>query len=424
MLLWHETTILNVMRKIIAVILLIPVLLYSTGLSLAQAREPRLGVWITVFSPEKVLHSRKNVDRLISTCKKSGISDIYIQVYRADKAYYDSNITDRSSYDKVLSESGEDVLKYLLSEAKKRNISVHAWMNLLSIAKNSNANIVKKFGKDIITVDQHGRTALSGEKKDRLDSYYIREQQLFLEPGDERVRSYLTGIAEEIVKKYPGLAGLHLDYIRYPAIVPFVPGSRFTSHGISYGYTRKNIRAFQDATGLNAKTMKYSRESFMKWDSWRRDQVTLLVKSISSRVREISPDIKISCTIVPSMERTHLVTFQDWTRWISEGMVNYVVAMNYTDDTQLLELNARSLLLPDLNKKIYMGVGAYLLKDMPEVLEEEIDTLLGLSPGGIVVFSYDDIAENKDLQSFLAERFLTKKSMDQNPVPQPSSSGS
>ncbi|MGB2600731.1 MAG: family 10 glycosylhydrolase [Candidatus Omnitrophota bacterium] len=412
------------MRKIIAIILLIPVFLYSAGISLAQEEEPRLGVWIPVFSPEKVLYSKKNVDQLITTCKKTGISDIYIQVYRADKAYYNSALTDRNAYEKMLSESQEDALKYLISKAKKNNISVHAWMNLLSIAKNKNANVVKKFGEDVITIDQHGRTSMQGAKKDKLDSYYIREHQLFLEPGDERVRNYLTNIAEEIVKKYPGLSGLHLDYIRYPSIVPFTPGSRFNSHGISYGYTRTNIKNFQESTGLNAKTMQYSRQNFKKWDTWRRDQVTLLVKSISDRVRAVSPDLEISCTIVPSMERTYLVTFQDWTRWLEEDIVDYVVAMNYTDDTRLLTLNAKSLLLPGLDKKVYMGVGAYLLEDIPEVLEAEIDTLRELSPGGIVVFSYDDIAKNESLQKFLTERFMPQEKTDQNPAQPLSSSGS
>jgi uncharacterized lipoprotein YddW (UPF0748 family) len=170
--------------------------------------------------------------------------------------------------------------------------------------------------------------------------------------------------------------------------------------------------------------MQYSRQNFKKWDTWRRDQVTLLVKSISDRVRAVSPDLEISCTIVPSMERTYLVTFQDWTRWLEEDIVDYVVAMNYTDDTRFLTLNAKSLLLPGLDKKVYMGVGAYLLEDIPEVLEAEIDTLRELSPGGIVVFSYDDIAKNESLQKFLAERFISQEKTDQNPAQPLSSSGS
>ncbi len=371
----------------------------------ASGKEPRLGVWITVFTPEKVLFSKASADRLIGRCRTSGIDHIYLQVYRADKAYYDSDITDRSAYEKMLKEAGGDNIKYLIREAHKSGIKVYAWLNLLSISQNSGANILKKYGNQVLTRDQHGRTSLRKGDKDKLDKYYIRENQLFLEPGDERVRSYLASIAAEIMKKYPDLDGLHLDYVRYPAVVPFSPGSRFISHGLGYGYVKTNLDNFKKNTGLNARTMEGSRDNYRKWDDWHRDQVTTLVKDISGRVKALSPSAEISCTIVPSIERTHLVTFQDWTEWLREGYVDYVTVMNYTDDTKLLELNSGSMLLPEVEEKVYIGVGAYLLKKKTAVLKEQLSYLIELSPAGIVIFSYDDIADNEELQVFLEKNF-------------------
>lgn len=352
------------------------------------------------------MYSTKNIDRLIGNCKKSGVNDIFLQLYRADKAYYDSGLTDRTPFDAALSETKTDPIKYLIDKAHEKGLKVHAWMNLLSLARNENANILKKLGDKVIAKDQYGRSALSGPDKDNLDKYYIRENQLFLEPGDSGVREYLSGIAEEILTKYPGLNGLHLDYIRYPAVVPFVPGSRFDSHGVSYGYTPSNMKDFKKATGLNVKTMEPSRDNFRKWDDWRRDQVTTLVRNISERARRVSPGIEISCTIVPSVERTHLVTFQDWTVWVREGLVDFVVAMNYTDDIKLMELNSFSLMISGLENKVFMGVGAYLLKEDPGMIEDQIDRLLEIGPGGVVIFSYDEIAAIEELRKFLAERFI------------------
>jgi len=371
----------------------------------AASKKPRLGVWITVFSPEKVLYSKKNVDRLIRTCTDCDIDDIYIQVYRADEAYYNSDLTDRSPYEAMLAGAGTDTLAYLIDQANNNGLKVHAWLNLLSIAQNENANILKKLGTDALTLDQHGRTSMQKGNKDKLDSYYIRENQLFLEAGDSRVKQYLTDIAEEVVRKYPGLAGMHLDYIRYPVAVPFIPGSKFTSHGLSYGYTRRNTRDFKRATGINARNIDRSRKNFGLWDDWRRDKVTELVRDISGRVREISPDIEISCTTVPSIERSYLVTFQNWTRWLRDGITDRVVIMNYTDNTELMELNTGALYLPGMKDKIYMGIGAYLVKDRPGILEAQITSLVKLSPAGITIFSYDEIANNEKLQNFLARTF-------------------
>lgn len=387
----------------------VTVFLSSSCSSLDTTSEnTRLGVWITVFSPEKVLHSKDNVNYLIEVCKRTGINDIYIQLYRADKAYYDSDITDRTPHENVLRLAGEDIIPYLIDQADKNGIKVHAWVNLLSLAQNQDANILKVHGESVLTKDQHGKLSMPLVKGEESNDIFLREKQLFLEPGDWRVRKYLSEIVVEILTKYPALSGLHLDYIRYPSTVPFIPGSRFTSNGISYGYNRLNLANFKTATGLDPHKMEGTRENFTSWDSWRREQVTKLVGYISERARKVSPSLEISATIVPSIERSYLVTFQDWTQWLKSGYVDYIVAMNYTDDTHLMELKSRSLLIGDYRDKMYIGVGAYILKESPRVLEEQLIFLKKLSPGGIVIFSYDEVAASKDLQEFLTDNFGKK----------------
>ena len=375
------------------------------SLDTRASNSPRIGVWITVFSPEEILNETQNVDRFIEICKKSGITDVYLQIYRANKAYYNSGITDKTFFDRIFASTRQDILKYLLVEAKENGIKVHAWINLLSLAHNKDASILKKYGNDILSIDQYGRPAMPMNGKDELDEYYIRENQLFLEPGDKRVRKYLTSIAAEIIKKYPGFSGLHLDYIRYPSVVPFVPGARFTSHGISYGYSDANTKAFKKATGLDVKKMEHSRENFLKWDEWRREQVSTLVRDISKKTRKINPTLEISCAIVPSVDRTYLITFQDWTKWLKDKTADYVVAMNYTDDSRLMELQTDSMILPDFSRKVHIGLGAYLLKNDPKKLENQLKYLKKVSPVGIVLFSYDDIANNTRLQKFLKNNF-------------------
>jgi len=395
--------------------------LYTTNAYTDES--PRLGVWITVFSPHKVLYSAENADRLIEFCEKAGINDIYLQVYRGDEAYYDSSLTDRSRYERILSDSGRDMLSYIIEKAGEKDISVHAWINLLSVARNSGANILKKLGGDALAVDQYGRTAMPDKEKDELDKYYIREGQIFLDPGDVRVREYLASIAGEIAARYPGLAGIHLDYVRYPAAVPFIPGSRFTSHGISYGHGGAAARNFREETGLDPGTMERSRENFGRWDDWKRDQVSSLVEEVSRVARAASPDMKVSCAVVPSLYRAYLTAFQDWTEWLRKGHVDYVVVMDYTDDPRLMELNAVSLLMPGVEGRVHVGIGAYLLKEKPGDIVEQLSRLSRLAPAGIVLFSYDDVYGNDDVVEFLEENF-THAADRALPVRRPSSGGS
>lgn len=370
----------------------------------APAGKTALGTWITVFSQEKVLESKENIDRMLAVCERSGITDVYMQVYRADRAYFDSSITDASPYKALKEKAGVDPLRYLIDRAEKKDIRVHAWLNMLCLSQNDKANVISKFGDGILTRDQHGRTPLSSPR-DQWDKYYIREDQLFLEPGDWRIRDYVSSVAEEVVKKYPGLAGLHLDYIRYPSAVPFIPGSRFASHGLYYGYTDVNILAFKKATGLDPRTMEGTPENFRKWDAWHRDRVSLIVREVSKRARAISPDMLISCTTVASPERTYYVTCQDWTRWLNEKIVDYTTPMNYSEDPSIVELNSKAMLGAAQGKKMHMGIGAYMLKNKIDELEKQILAVKKLSPAGIILFSYDDIAANPDLQEFLGEEF-------------------
>jgi uncharacterized lipoprotein YddW (UPF0748 family) len=362
-----------------------------------------LGVWVTVFSPEKPLYSTGNADKMLRACKVCGVTDIYLQVYRANKAYYDSDIMDRSAFDKILESAGTDTVKYILREASSLGIKVHAWVNMLSLAQNSEADILRKFGNAVLTRDQFGRDSMGKGGEGGPDKGFIKEDQLFLEAGDYRVRGYLTEMVGELLIKYPSFEGLHLDYIRYPSAVPFIPGSRFTSHGLSYGYNKMNIKSFETKTGLSPRKMPGTRKNYHTWDEWRRSRITTLMRYVSVEARQLNPKIHISCAVVPSLERSYLVTFQDWRDWIEKGYADHIVFMNYTEDTEYMsDLSASVMGLAD-RKNIRIGLGAYLLKDEPERIREQIDSCLSLDPGGIVLFSYAEAASLESLRSFLKD---------------------
>src|SRR3989338_11259386 len=95
------------------------------------------------------------------------------------------------------------------------------------------------------------------EDVNESDKYYLRDEQLFLEPGDPRVSGYMTSILDDIITRYPDLSGFHLDYVRYPYPVPFIPRSSFNKFGLTYGYGEENIKRFKEKTGLDPLSMNY-----------------------------------------------------------------------------------------------------------------------------------------------------------------------
>ncbi len=373
----------------------------ETGLTnsdYAASKNTSLGIWVTVFSEKKVLYSKEAAAGLITFCKEAKINAIYLQVYRAGLAYYNSKISDRAKYEEIVNSAGTDTIEFLLNEAHKNKIKVFAWMNILSLAQNKNAHIIAKLGKSILTRDQYCRVSLRTESINETDKYYLRDDQLFLEPGDPKVVEYLLSVITEFIKRYPSIDGVHLDYIRYPYPVPFIPDSRFNKYGLTYGYGKKNIERFIEKTGFNPLSKEIKNDTFLLWDNWKRRQITDLAAKISSAIRINSPEKLISCAVIPSLERAYNTAFQDWALWLEQNIVDYVVLMNYTRDQRLAQETAASALAHRAKGKIFIGIGAYLMKNDTDLLSKQYKLIKKLNPDGIVFFQYDDIAGNNILK--------------------------
>lgn len=385
------------MRYFTAIIFLF-LMLVNPCISSAQEADamdiPHKGIWITCFSEKKVLYSQQAVIDLVGFCKKNNIDEIYLQIYRADQAYYESNVTDTIKYDRMLKEAGCDTLDFLLEKVNETDIKVFAWINVLNLTNNKSANIINKYGEAVLTRDQHLRPSMRTLMKDDTDKYYLRDEQLFLEPGDNNVQRYIVSIVDEIFNRYPDLSGIHLDYVRYPYPVPYVPRSNFNKYGLTYGYGEANIERFMAVYGIDPLIMADENDNCLKWDNWKRKQVTDLVSAISKKVKTKSNKYLISCAVLPSPETAYSVAFQEWPSWLERGIVDYVVLMNYTRDNGLTKQVIKSALAQRGNGKIYAGVGVFLMKDDLELFSEQYSIIKDLNPDGIVFFSYDFMTDD------------------------------
>ena len=350
------------------------------------------GVWVSVFSAKSILYTKDGVSKLIAQCKKAKINEIYLQFFQSGNAYYDSKICDKTKYDAMVKAAGVDTLDLLLREAQENMINVYAWVNVLSLGNNDKADILNKYGKSVLTHDQYQRSSKPSTNMD-VDKYYLGEKMLFLEPGDPRVEEYILTIINEIINRYPLISGIHLDYMRYPSPVPFAPGSRFNKFGLAYGYGVKNVERFKEKTGLNSLEVLNNEDEYLSWDNWRRQQVTELVRKISSLVKVKSASLIVSCAVISLTERAYSNAFQDWSSWLEEGIVDYVVLMAYTKDNQFAKEIVKSALGHRGKGKIYIGLGAFLMKNNPDLFFNQYSMVKELSPDGIVIFSIDDLTD-------------------------------
>ncbi len=380
------TTIKRLLLFFMVIFLMIPLSAYGK-----DKDKPARGVWVTCFSAKRVLYSKEAAFELIKFCKKKGLNEVYLQFYRSGKAYYDTKLGDRSRYEEMLKAAGVDIIDFLLKEAKRCNVKVFAWVNVLCVGKNKHADIIKKFGDSVLTRDQRFRVSMRTEDVDESDKYYLRDDQLFLEPGDQRVGEYMIAVIDDIIDRYPDLSGVHLDYVRYPYPVPFLPRSSFNRYGLTYGYGEENVKRFKEKTNSNPLSMPNTNENSLIWDDWKRDQVTNIVEQLARHIKDKVSRMLVSCAVLPSLDTAFSAAFQDWPKWLENGMVDYVVLMNYTKNNQLTKEITRSALAQRGKGRVYIGIGNFLMKHEPHILSEQEKIIESLNPDGVAFFSYDSL---------------------------------
>ena len=340
------------------------------------------GLFVSVIQEPSTLSSREEILKLIEFSKKARVDTLFVQIYRANKAWFPSKVGDSGPYKAGLKSVGEDPFQLLIREARAAGIQVHAWLNLLSLSANTDAPLLKKYGTVILTRKP------GGEKK-TLEDYKI-DNQYFLEPGDSRVRMELSTLVEEILLRYPALDGLQLDYIRYPDSHPF------------YGYTGMNIVRFRHDKG--------SRQSLSEnnpaWKDWRRGQVTEMVELLAGTARAIRPAIQVSTTGCAPYSRAYHEAFQDWGSWLDRGLVDFVTMMDYPTDVPEFENTIAGARKKTRDfGKVNIGIGAYKLTQAPGVFTGQLESCEKAGGRGCVVFHYGSLLENPALKDPL----LTQK---------------
>jgi uncharacterized lipoprotein YddW (UPF0748 family) len=271
-----------------------------------MARSEFRGAWVTAWDHGFLSPSEANAT--VAAAKAAHINALFIQVRKVGDAYYNSQFEPRASN---ISADGYDPLGYIIDRAHSEGIEVHAWINVLRVQSPSGSNAdpshVRNSHPEWLTRDASGRTKAP-------DGF-------FLDPGVPEVQDYTVRIVADILSNY-NVDGIHLDYVRYP--------------GSNYGYNEKAVSRFNtrfDRSGTPA-------ADDPQWLSWRRDQVTALVRKIYSEANAVRPEVKVSAATIcwgdlgGSFEHTdaYREALQDWAGWMRDGIVDAVVPMNYRNE--------------------------------------------------------------------------------------------
>ncbi len=364
----------------------------------------RRGLWVLCQGSQRVLEQPERLDVLLADARAMGVTDLFVQVYRGGRAWFASTHADATPHDLMWRQEDRDALEVLIARAHAQGLRVHAWVNVLSLAKNPEAPILKRLGTDAAMVDQHGRSVLDYPDFDLPQPdrawYRMGTPAVWLDPATPGVGEALSATFAELLVKYPSLDGLHLDYIRYADVLPFTPGARF-GVGLSFGFGGPARDRFRAETGREA-PFGTSLRNANQFDDWRREKLTEVVARIAADARKARPGLEMSAAVIGDRERAYLVDFQHWARWLDLGLLDFAVPMLYTLDRERLRYGVESYAGLARTRNIWVGLGSWLFSQRPAEAVWQLRQVGRERALGSALFSWDSIADTPALRQALA----------------------
>lgn len=229
------------------------------------------GVWIASVlninypsSPDLSAKQLKSeLDDIIATVKGASLNTIYFQVRPSSDALYKSDIFPVSKYISSTGKLPFDPLEYLVREAHKNNIFVHAWVNPLRITASMSDD--RQSALDSLPES-------SPAKLNESAAVFYADGKLYFDPGLPEVKDLVTDGITEIVKNYD-VDGVVIDDYFYPYPV--------------YHQGTTQLAEFDDASTFE----KYG-AGFTDIADWRRENINAIVKSIYGAVKSADPECR------------------------------------------------------------------------------------------------------------------------------------
>lgn len=351
-------------------------LLISTGIDGTSIQ----GIWVV----RSTLQSKQSILEMVEKAAEAGLDQLFVQVNMSGYAYYKSERL-------PLAVSGFDPLAYLLEEAHKRGLKVHAWVNAFTVGalglRPTNPKHVLYQHPDWALVDVDGVSVLEYSKGTASEAL----PALYLEPGLKEVQDWVVENYLEVVRNY-AVDGIHFDFIRYP--------------GRSFGYHPQVGQLFFEQFGFWPKDLikdwsslkaKLGRDGYLEasgwFDDYRRKSITSIVHRVYQKTKEFRPTCIVSAAVFPQYADACEQKFQDWFSWLNEGYLDWALPMVYDPEDYILDLRLSDLARRVDKKKVAIGLGPY--QDSCEGTLNKIAKVKKAEFLGYVLFSYDAIKNSE-----------------------------
>ncbi|HBF33577.1 TPA: hypothetical protein DDW35_03330 [Candidatus Sumerlaeota bacterium] len=332
-------------------------------------------IWVTRWD----FHTPEDIRKIMRNAASIGCNRVFLQVRGEGTCFFKSRVEpwaweltgdDPSTTGR---DPGWDPLKTAIQEAHAAGIELHAYMNVLP-SWNSRKMPPRNIDHPINT---HRDWFMVGESG-RPMTPPVEDCYPFLNPALPEVRAHLVRVFGDVARNYPGLDGIHLDYIRYPGDVGM------------YSYDRTSLVEFRAYS--NGRSPK---DAPAEWTRWRSSRINLLLAEIGREVRTAQPKLEFSAAVLGDYPSAYEENAQNWLAWLDVGLIDTIVTMSYQyDETKyrnmiefpLAEHHPKKgqLVIGVFPQEAWRKSGKYTFK----TLSRQIDLARQMGADGIALFSY------------------------------------
>lgn len=319
---------------------------------LAQSpkREFRAG-WVATVSnidwPSKpglpAIQQQQEFIHRLDQLKNMGCNAVIVQVRPACDAFYASSFEPWSRY--LTGRQGQppfpyyDPLTFMVQEAHKRNMELHAWFNPFRALTDSKKN-------------PNPPSHVTKTHPDWLVNYGGKAQ---LDPGIPEAREYVIKVILDVVKRYD-IDGIHLDDYFYPYRIAGQEFGDYKSYS-RYGH------------------------NFTNKDDWRRNNISVFIATLYTNIKNEKSYVKFGVSPFgvwrnrskdPEGSPTrggqtcYDDLYADILLWSQKGWLDYVMPQLYWEHGH--RAAAFDILLPwwehhKNNRHMYYGLGVYRMAE-------------------------------------------------------------
>ena len=359
------------------------------------------GLWVV----RHTLLNDTQSGQILPLAEQLNITDLYIQVRALGRTFFQRD----SVFTPDDGGTAFNNFKYILQNAHRQNIKIHAWINAfyinlssaeghqISLGSAEQKNYILRRANDMAPPD---RKAL---KKGGIEGEFI-------DPLYQKNLTYIKSLSAYLIDSL-GVDGIHLDYFRYPAFnFSFSPAGR----------TDFILKHYMDPADIYSKngtmSLQQKYQLDLKYKNYLQNNIKNALRQIQTSIWRKNKKIVLSVAVKANARTAKENYLQNWQDWLRENDCDRIILMNYNNQDSVFYNNI-GLIDKDLDKKrIVIGIATYNA-EMNTVLQR-IKQIESSAFAGYNLFSYNDINKKPTLllrlkkrQAFLfkAEKTLTRK---------------